>query len=917
MTDAVHGETLVGVPEEELLQELPLEQSDLLPLNALVERVSNNAYQTLQSLSDTLPSLSNDAKKAKVFATAMDLRKQFIKLLVLVRWSKDAELLNKTRNIIALLVDQQWAHEDVFSGLTQVRKILPNARICDADLVTAIDVICTGTYQRLPASIRDSTVPRVPMSNPQVLDVLRALDQVLTVRLTCSEVVPRDLRLQRIADGKAYFEAPGLYDACLTTSGPNDDDRWWLLDFHFADSATDGDEDLSALLTAPYLDNVFASAEAILAPKDEPEEEPAFVRLHSFLEQQALQRQLHILNYQLQRVARLHWGGNVRFGLDLTSHTMTVQYWVVHSASPSAQERTKSLHKGMLQGRLKLRLHTEPLTGSKKVLSELLSGSKADQGKSAIVVDWDVDEAIRKTTSDLPELALDQLDIEALILAAIDRHSLALMKLFQQEIVAHPGLGAGNAAFCLLRSHSQTGFGPRHSLELFITDTVRVMMYVSTITGRIGIKSLDPNQGTGDELKLSLSETQNSALQRMADQISANTAVLVETLLNFRLQSLAKELELQASWLGLAHLSTIALRPGELDKIGLPNGYPLLYLPLGILPTYYMFIYFIPGQPIAMALVSVMAVVEAGKSMQVISSVKWIDRAQLTSITISGQTLLNAPSKTWLDTSTSRYDLTSEELQLAYNYCIATVAYSHLEEQLRLKLIPFLLVGATTNTAAPPTSNDDPLLPSLCVSAAELMAPFASLAGPNISLQICHWWLPEKRRVEISCKVKLEADIDAEDTVVYKDVTLNCKTGLLQFTSRDLASSISLFQQRWEQVARMCTLINAIAQYRSNTDFSVSLSQINEQRVMMVYGSEKRKLPLNVTVTFHNLGDGLTASRFRLLFGISAGQKGSPQSLNPHQYLATILEHKLNTIADSPVNFWKGFIHVCTWKWSH
>ncbi|WFD39585.1 mediator complex subunit [Malassezia japonica] len=633
MTDAVHGETLVGVPEEELLQELPLEQSDLLPLNALVERVSNNAYQTLQSLSDTLPSLSNDAKKAKVFATAMDLRKQFIKLLVLVRWSKDVELLNKTRNIIALLVDQQWAHEDVFSGLTQVRKILPNARICDADLVTAIDVIRTGTYQRLPASIRDSTVPRVPMSNPQVLDVLRALDQVLTVRLTCSEVVPRDLRLQRIADGKAYFEAPGLYDACLTTSGPNDDDRWWLLDFHFTDSATDGDEDLSALLTAPYLDNVFASAEAILAPKDELEEEPAFIRLHSFLEQQALQRQLHILNYQLQRVARLHWGGNVRFGLDLTSHTMTVQYWVVHSASPSAQERTKSLHKGILQGRLKLRLYTEPLTGSKKVLSELLSGSKADQGKSAIVVDWDVDEAIRKATSDLPELALDQLDIEALILAAIDRHSLALMKLFQQDIVAHPGLG------------------------------------------RIGIKSLDPNQGTGDELKLSLSETQNSALQRMADQITANTAVLVETLLNFRLQSLAKELELQASWLGLAHLSTIALRPGELDKIGLPNGYPLLYLPLGILPTYYMFIYFIPGQPIAMALVSVMAVVEAGKSMQVISSVKWIDRAQLTSITISGQTLLNAPSKTWLDTSTPRYDLTSEELQLAYNYCIATVAF--------------------------------------------------------------------------------------------------------------------------------------------------------------------------------------------------------------------------------------------------
>ena len=146
---------LSDVPLEQLLKELPVEDSDLVPLTVLVERITNNAYQTIQSLSDTLPSLPSDAKRVKIFRTALELRRLFIKLLVIVRWSKDVDLFNRVRNVVALLVEQQWAHEDVFSGLTQVRKIMPNARISDADFVTAIDVLRTGTYRRLPSCIKD------------------------------------------------------------------------------------------------------------------------------------------------------------------------------------------------------------------------------------------------------------------------------------------------------------------------------------------------------------------------------------------------------------------------------------------------------------------------------------------------------------------------------------------------------------------------------------------------------------------------------------------------------------------------------------------------------------------------------------------------------------------------------------------
>ncbi|KOS15524.1 med14-domain-containing protein [Malassezia pachydermatis] len=197
---------------EVLLQELPLEDNGLVSLGVLAERLSNSAYQTIQSLGDTLPSLSSNAKRAKIYATAIELRKIFIKLLVLVRWSKDADLLNRARNVVGLLVEQQWAHEDVFSGLTQVRKILPNARMCDADLVTAIDVLRSGTYERLPLSIKDSTIPAKPLSDAEALAVLHDLDEILSVRLACSETIPLGMKLKNIEDGKAYFEAKGLYN---------------------------------------------------------------------------------------------------------------------------------------------------------------------------------------------------------------------------------------------------------------------------------------------------------------------------------------------------------------------------------------------------------------------------------------------------------------------------------------------------------------------------------------------------------------------------------------------------------------------------------------------------------------------------------------------------------------------------------
>ncbi|SOV06348.1 related to RNA polymerase II mediator complex protein pmc1 [Ustilago sp. UG-2017a] len=248
-----------NIPLVQLEQELPLEETDLVSLAALVERLANYGYESLQNLAETLPSLPSSSKRAKIFNTALDVRKQFIKLLVLSRWSKDVTDLQKARNIIALLSEQQWQHEDVFAGLTDIRKILPNARMRNADLPTAIDVLQTGTYRRLPSSIKDMAVAPKPFTDEQALAIVARLEDALRTRMACREYIPAPLSDYSIRDGQVHFRVQGLFEAALTaSSGGRDEeadshvqsamsgadeaattgdasaeDRWWLLDLSF------------------------------------------------------------------------------------------------------------------------------------------------------------------------------------------------------------------------------------------------------------------------------------------------------------------------------------------------------------------------------------------------------------------------------------------------------------------------------------------------------------------------------------------------------------------------------------------------------------------------------------------------------------------------------------------------------------
>lgn len=255
---------------EALKSELNFEDDAAIPLAAVVERVASEAYETLQNLGETISSLPSSSRRTRIFNTALDLRRQMIKLYVLVKWSKCAKHMQLLKNIIGLIHEQSYQTVDAREHLTETRGILPKARERNHDLVTAIDVLSTGQPQRLGPSIRDEAVPPDPISDSEARAIVHELEEAIRVRMASSETLPLPLRAasHQVSDGRVTLSAPNLFSFALTLSGAKDDDRWFLLSVVFDYKITGlGQDRFPQDLWEQQREGFIATANEVLAPK--------------------------------------------------------------------------------------------------------------------------------------------------------------------------------------------------------------------------------------------------------------------------------------------------------------------------------------------------------------------------------------------------------------------------------------------------------------------------------------------------------------------------------------------------------------------------------------------------------------------------------------------------------------------------
>ncbi|CAG8539025.1 4328_t:CDS:10, partial [Dentiscutata heterogama] len=208
---------------------------------------------------------------------------------------------------------------------------MPSTSVRSPDIITAIDVLTTGRYQRFPKAIEEYLAPK-PLADNEVKKALEELNSVIELRMLTEEVVPPAMRKYHVDNGRITFFVEKEFKVVLTLLDQKPNFPWHIVDLKFLiQSANDRLYNIDLSLHEVQTNFIIQSAQIRLYPKNPPLPElplsrvpgnteqstlkPArplpLMELYDFLHTFCLDMQLDILYQQAYRLAGTRWANNL------------------------------------------------------------------------------------------------------------------------------------------------------------------------------------------------------------------------------------------------------------------------------------------------------------------------------------------------------------------------------------------------------------------------------------------------------------------------------------------------------------------------------------------------------------------------------------------------------------------------------
>ncbi|KAJ1721147.1 mediator complex subunit [Coemansia erecta] len=339
-------------------EELPQISVHMVPLSVIVGRLVTYAYTELVTLVDTLPSRTDADRRAEILKYTEHMSDLLTKLLVLVRWARNAPQIQKCQNVIAYLDSQNRFFEHSVDYIYATHLIMPNVRMRNYDVGNAVDILTTGTYQRLPSAIKRA-VPPPKLSKKQIRETLNAVDDIIRGRILRGEPIPQAMRQYRIANGKIVFTVPKEFEATLTLLQYEQDIPWHIVGVRVLVSGDKSlpDEQQIVVNTWQIVDraqhlliessaaNVEASSQQsgeastpattpgpVTAQTPRP---PQLAQLYDFLHRQCLVVLLETIVKQAAVLRRTRWENLLQIDMSPDRSVLTLRYWTSSRAASS------------------------------------------------------------------------------------------------------------------------------------------------------------------------------------------------------------------------------------------------------------------------------------------------------------------------------------------------------------------------------------------------------------------------------------------------------------------------------------------------------------------------------------------------------------------------------------------------------
>jgi len=188
-------------------------------------------------------------RKVEIYDYAARTRHLFTRLNALVKWGNSVSKVDKSSQIMSFLDKQNMLFVETADMLARMsRETLVRARLPNFHIPAAVEVLTTGTYNRLPTCIRERIVPADAITPAEKRQTLLRLNQVIQHRLVTGKLLPQ-MREFRIRNGRVTFEVKHEFSVALTVMGDNPSVPWRLLDIDILVE----DKETGGKLPHPYI----------------------------------------------------------------------------------------------------------------------------------------------------------------------------------------------------------------------------------------------------------------------------------------------------------------------------------------------------------------------------------------------------------------------------------------------------------------------------------------------------------------------------------------------------------------------------------------------------------------------------------------------------------------------------------------
>ncbi|ERN01440.1 mediator of RNA polymerase II transcription subunit 14 isoform X2 [Amborella trichopoda] len=195
--------------------------------SAVVRRAAEESFLSLKELVEKSPNQNDSEKKIRLLKYILNTRQRMLRLHVLAKWCRQNPLVQYCQQLSGTLSSHDTCFSQAADSLFFSHEGLQQARAPIYDVPSAIEILQTGTYKRLPKCIEDMGLLSL-LSEDERKEAFEKLNPLMWSRLL--EVVDqKEFSHVDVSEGTARFSVDGEFRVQLTLGYRGHLSMWRIL----------------------------------------------------------------------------------------------------------------------------------------------------------------------------------------------------------------------------------------------------------------------------------------------------------------------------------------------------------------------------------------------------------------------------------------------------------------------------------------------------------------------------------------------------------------------------------------------------------------------------------------------------------------------------------------------------------------